>query len=66
MDSSIIIIIIDLFYIFRKKIKITKKQEKISNSFYTNLIIICALSFYVDEKYDSKTSSVIFNFLITC
>lgn len=55
MDISMIIILLFLFYIFRKKIKITKQtREKLVILFYTNLILICALSFYIDEKYDSK------------
>ncbi len=42
---------------FKKKIKITKQtRKKLVILFYTNLILICALSFYVDEKYDSKNS----------
>tara|TARA_B100000927_G_C16310548_1_gene407221 strand:- start:255 stop:431 length:177 start_codon:yes stop_codon:yes gene_type:complete len=55
MDSSMVIILLALFYIFRKKIKITKQtREKLVILFYANLILICALSFYVDEKYDAK------------
>lgn len=55
MDSSIILIIIALFIIFKKKIKINKKtRERLVVIFYANLVLICALSFYVDEKYDSK------------
>jgi hypothetical protein len=55
MDSSIILIIIALFIIFKKKIKINKKtRERLVIIFYANLVLICALSFYVDEKYDSK------------
>lgn len=55
MDSSIVIILLTLFYMFRKKIKITKQtREKLVILFYANLILICALSFYVDEKYDAK------------
>ena len=50
-----VIILLALFYMFRKKIKITKQtREKLVILFYANLILICALSFYVDEKYDSK------------
>ena len=57
MDSSIIIILLALFYIFRKKIEITKQtRKKLVILFYANLILICALSFYIDEKYDSKNS----------
>lgn len=55
MDSSIVIILLALFYMFRKKIKITKQtREKLVILFYANLILICALSFYIDEKYDAK------------
>tara|TARA_B100001093_G_scaffold154645_2_gene147330 strand:- start:3176 stop:3352 length:177 start_codon:yes stop_codon:yes gene_type:complete len=55
MDSSMIMIIIALFIIFKKKIKINKKtRERLVILFYTNLVLICALSFYVDEKYDAK------------
>ena len=55
MDISMIIIIMSLFYIFSKKIKIIKKtRERLVILFYTNLILICGLSFYVDEYYDSK------------
>tara|TARA_B100001287_G_C22324022_1_gene362981 strand:+ start:291 stop:455 length:165 start_codon:yes stop_codon:yes gene_type:complete len=50
-----VIILLALFYMFRKKIKITKQtREKLVILFYANLILICALSFYVDEKYDAK------------
>tara|TARA_X000000368_G_scaffold359443_1_gene302771 strand:- start:89 stop:265 length:177 start_codon:yes stop_codon:yes gene_type:complete len=55
MDSSMIMIIIALFIIFKKKVKINKKtRERLVILFYTNLVLICALSFYVDEKYDAK------------
>ena len=55
MDSSLIMIIIALFIIFKKKVKINKKtRERLVILFYTNLVLICALSFYVDEKYDAK------------
>jgi hypothetical protein len=50
-----ILIIIALFIIFKKKVKINKKtRERLVILFYTNLVLICALSFYVDEKYDAK------------
>ena len=50
-----IMIIIALFIIFKKKIKINKKKRKrLVILFYTNLVLICALSFYIDEHYDSK------------
>ena len=50
-----IIIVLALFIIFKKKIKITKKtRERLVILFYTNLVLICALSFYIDEHYDSK------------
>ena len=40
---------------FYNKVKITKKTiERLVILFYTNLILICGLSFYVDEYYDSK------------
>jgi hypothetical protein len=52
-----IIILLSLFYIFSKKIKINKKtRERLVILFYANLILICTLSFYVDEHYDSKNS----------
>tara|TARA_Y100000746_G_C15390779_1_gene402114 strand:- start:379 stop:555 length:177 start_codon:yes stop_codon:yes gene_type:complete len=55
MDSSMIIIVIALFIIFKKKIKINKKtRERLVILFYTNLVLICAFSFYIDEKYDAK------------
>ncbi len=50
-----IIIVIALFIIFKKKIKINKKtRERLVILFYTNLVLICAFSFYIDEKYDAK------------
>ena len=50
-----VIILLALFYMFRKKIKITKQtREKLVIIFYANLVLISALSFYVDEKYDAK------------
>ena len=55
MDSSIFFTIIVFYVLFRKKIKITKKtREILVILFYVNLIGICALSFYIDEKYDAK------------
>ena len=55
MDSSIFFTIIVFYVLFRKKIKINKKtREILVILFYTNLVLICALSFYVDEKYDAK------------
>ena len=54
MDISMIIIIMSLFYMFQKNKNYKKTRERLVILFYTNLILICALSFYVDEKYDSK------------
>jgi len=55
MDSSIFLTIIIFYIMFYNKVKITKKtREILVILFYVNLIAICALSFYVDEHYDSK------------
>ena len=55
MDSSIFLTIIIFYVLFRKKIKVSKKiREILVILFYINLIAICALSFYIDEKYDAK------------
>lgn len=55
MDSSIFLTIIIFYILFYNKVKITKQtREKLVILFYLNLILICGLSFYVDEKYDAK------------
>ena len=55
MDSSIFLTIIIFYILFYNKVKITKQtREKLVILFYLNLILICGLSFYIDEKYDAK------------
>jgi len=54
---TIILSTIILYYLFNRNIKLKKNTRQIFVIlFYINLIIITGISFYVDERWDSKNS----------
>ena len=54
---STILSLVVLYFLLNRNIKLNKNTREIFVIlFYINLIIISGISFYVDERWDSKNS----------
>jgi len=52
---TIILSLVILYFLFNRNIKLKKNTRQIFVIlFYINLIIISGISFYVDERWDSR------------